>query len=139
MSEITSPYNKLHLTPSPTIQLSDCKTVNTTMEVKLKVNKGQVSIISQVLYQQLTGSFMYLSVLTKPDMIYKLKCKALSSTESEYVSVSEACRELMYLINLQYEVSNKMYIIGIFNDNQGARKLCPSPIFHKRTKHIDID
>jgi len=28
--------------------------------------------------------------------------------------------------------------ITIFNDNQGSHKLARNPVFHSRTKHIDV-
>lgn len=68
----------------------------------------------------------------------KQKCVALSSTELEYVGLSEACREELYLRSLQFKITNKMYTFSLFNDNQGAQILCANPVFHKRTKHIDI-
>lgn len=198
--------------------LNDCKTVDTPMEVKLNISKAEAGLNNHLPYQQLIGSLMYLSVLTRPDISYsisflsqfnnchanehweyakrvlkylkqtksygikyckegnseitgyvdadwasnsvdrrsytgmcfllsngaisweckKQKCIALSSTESEYISLSEACKEALYLKALQYEITNKMYTISLYNDNQGAQKLCANPVFHKRTKHIDI-
>lgn len=54
------------------------------------------------------------------------------------MALTEACKESIYLRNLQHEITNKMYPIAIYNDNQSALKLTANPIFHKRTKHIDI-
>jgi hypothetical protein len=68
----------------------------------------------------------------------KQKCIALSSTEAEYVAISEACKEAVYLRNLQYEITKTMYKITLHNDNQSAHKLLVNPIFHNRTKHIDV-
>lgn len=68
----------------------------------------------------------------------KQKCISLSSTEAEYVSISEACKEAVYLRNLQYEITKKMYKITLHNDNQSAHKLLVNPVFHNRTKHIDV-
>lgn len=68
----------------------------------------------------------------------KQKTVALSSTEAEYMGLSEACKEAVYLRSLQYEIANNMYTFKLFNDNQSAQKLTENPIFHKRSKHIDI-
>lgn len=68
----------------------------------------------------------------------KQKTVALSSSEAEYMALAEACKESLYLGNLQFEMTNKKYTIELFNDNQSALKLTQNPIFHKRTKHIDI-
>lgn len=68
----------------------------------------------------------------------KQKCIALSSTEAEYVSISEACKEAAYLRNLQYEVTKRMYCITLYNDSMSAQKLLLNPVFHNKTKHIDV-
>lgn len=68
----------------------------------------------------------------------KQKTVALSSTESEYMGIADACREAIYLHNLSMEIINESYTITIFNDNQGALRLSSSSSFNKRTKHIDI-
>lgn len=68
----------------------------------------------------------------------KQKCIALSSTEAEYVAISEACKEAVYLRNLQYEITKQMYQIILYNDNQSAHKLTANPVFHNRSKHIEV-
>ncbi|CAH2109078.1 unnamed protein product [Euphydryas editha] len=68
----------------------------------------------------------------------KQKCIALSSTEAEYVSISEACKEAVYLRNLQYEITKSMYKITLYNDSMSAQKLLLNPVFHNKTKHIDV-
>lgn len=64
---------------------------------------------------------------------------ALSSTEAEYMSISNAAREAVYLKRLLGELEGaeeKSVILNV--DNQGAMKLATNPVFHNRSKHIDI-
>lgn len=68
----------------------------------------------------------------------KQNCVALSSTEAEYIAISEASREAIYLYNLFGEFVGINSCITLYNDNQSAQKLCINPTFHKRAKHIDI-
>ncbi len=64
---------------------------------------------------------------------------ALSSTEAEYVALSEASREAMWLRHLYGELG---YIqkepILLLGDNDGSIAMARNPEFHKRTKHVDI-
>ena len=64
---------------------------------------------------------------------------ALSSTEAEYVALSEASREAMWLRNLFGELD---YIqkepILLLGDNDESIAMAKNPEFHKRTKHVDI-
>lgn len=63
---------------------------------------------------------------------------ALSSTEAEYISMSEASKEAIYLKNLLCEIVGNSEPIVLFNDSQSAQKLVSNPVFHRRSKHIDI-
>lgn len=63
---------------------------------------------------------------------------ALSSTEAEYISMSEASKEAIYLKNLLFEILGTSEPIMLYNDCQSAQKLVLNPIFHRRSKHIDI-
>lgn len=68
----------------------------------------------------------------------KQRTVALSSTEAEYMGLSEAAKEAIYLKSLLRELLGKSFTVALYNDNQGAQKLAYNPVFHKRTKHIDI-
>lgn len=65
---------------------------------------------------------------------------ALSSTEAEYMALSQASKEAVYLRNLVIELGITLHnnSIVLFNDNVGAQQLAKNPVHHPRTKHIDI-
>ena len=69
----------------------------------------------------------------------KQRSVALSSTEAEYVALTEAAKEATYLKGfletLGYE---RLSRVNIFCDNQGATMLALNNMYHPRTKHIDI-
>src|SRR5712691_831153 len=67
------------------------------------------------------------------------KRQALSSTEAEYVSLSEAAREACWLRSLYGELGllNEELPTRILGDNEGSISMTKKPQFHKRTKHID--
>lgn len=67
----------------------------------------------------------------------KQKTVSLSSTEAEYMAMSDACREakwLLYLVNELGITSNKP--INLCVDNEGAEALARNPSHHSRTNHI---
>lgn len=62
-----------------------------------------------------------------------------SSTEAEYIALSMASQEAVWLSRLLKNVGVKQEEpILIYEDNQGAIELSRKPKFHNRTKHIDI-
>lgn len=69
----------------------------------------------------------------------KQRTVALSSTEAEYIALTEAAKQASYiqrfLRELEYCGSD---IVTIFCDNIGARKIAENPVFYGRTKHIDV-
>lgn len=54
------------------------------------------------------------------------------------MAVSEAAKEAIYLKNLLYEITGVDRCITMYNDNMSAQKLAVNPLYHKRSKHIDI-
>lgn len=62
---------------------------------------------------------------------------ALSSTEAEYRSLSDATRELVRINTLLTDLRVKQHIpTTIFCDNESAIKFAYIPVFHQWTKHI---
>lgn len=68
------------------------------------------------------------------------KSVSLSTAEAEYVAASCATRELMWIQKFLTELNfiNSHCKTILFVDNQSAIKLIENPVFHKRTKHIDV-
>ncbi|UYV76700.1 hypothetical protein LAZ67_14001823 [Cordylochernes scorpioides] len=71
----------------------------------------------------------------------KQQTVTLSSTESEYIALCEAGKEAVYLRALLDEMGFGELLNGptvLKTDNQGAQQLARNPVYHARTKHIDI-
>lgn len=67
------------------------------------------------------------------------KSVSTSSTESEYIAACQAVKELVWIKQLVAELSSNQNIKAKFYmDNQSAIRLVKNPVFHKRTKHIDV-
>ena len=63
---------------------------------------------------------------------------ALSSVEAEYMALSDATRETLYVINLLQEFFNIETPVPIRIDNKGAGFIAENNVNNKRTKHIDV-
>ena len=64
---------------------------------------------------------------------------ALSSTEAEYVSLSYATQEVVWLRQLLSNIGFKQTEpTKLYEDNQGAIGLSKNPKLNSRTNHIDI-
>src|SRR6185437_12465403 len=63
-----------------------------------------------------------------------------SSTESEYKAMANATAELMWVQTLLKELEVKSpHAAKLWCDNLGAKYLSANPVFHARTKHIEVD
>ena len=63
---------------------------------------------------------------------------ALSTTEAEYIALSEAVKEGLWLKILMKDFGIKQSIVKIYCDNQSTILLLKNSQYHSRTKHIDI-
>lgn len=66
------------------------------------------------------------------------KVVALSTTEAEYIALSEASREAVWLKGICEELSFKQEAGEIHCDSQSAIYLAKNHMFHERTKHIQV-
>lgn len=72
-------------------------------------------------------------------MSMKQKSVALSTAEAEYIATSMACCEAVWLRKLFSEMfGHVLDTIVILCNNQSGIRLYENPVFHDRTKHIDI-
>jgi hypothetical protein len=66
------------------------------------------------------------------------KSVALSTTEAEYMAIAEAAKELVWLKNFMAELGIQQGDCVLHCDNQSAVHLAKNPVFHSRTKHIQM-
>lgn len=69
----------------------------------------------------------------------KQRCVALSSCEAEFMAATAAACQGVWLRNLLEQITNKKQgPVIIFVDNKSAIDLAKNPVFHGRSKRIDI-
>ncbi|XP_019196065.1 PREDICTED: uncharacterized protein LOC109189898 [Ipomoea nil] len=70
----------------------------------------------------------------------KQRTVARSSTEAEYKALADVAAEVTWLVSLLREIGFPPDSApGLWCDNLGATYLCANPVFHARTKHVEID
>lgn len=63
-----------------------------------------------------------------------------SSAESKYTSISQSTCEIMWVHHLLTEIGLEHPITVILQyDNQAALHIASNPVYHGRTKHIEVD
>ncbi|KAL9237818.1 hypothetical protein vseg_012322 [Gypsophila vaccaria] len=65
---------------------------------------------------------------------------ALSSTEAEYRAMTAATCEILWLKGLLEGIGIRIqYPVQLHYDNESAMHIANNPVYHERTKHIEID
>ena len=81
-------------------------------------------------------------MLTSGPISWKSKKQAsvsLSTTEAEYYALGIACQEAAWIQQICRELLMPMDgPIHLYSDNTGTVTLSDNPVFHSRSKHIDI-
>jgi hypothetical protein len=63
----------------------------------------------------------------------------LSTAEAEYIALSVAVREAVWLRKLLTDLfDHEMDSTIIYCDNQSCVKLSENPVFHDKSKHVEI-
>ena len=62
----------------------------------------------------------------------------MSTTEANYIVVSEACKEAIWLARLVGDLGISVEVPTLHCDSQSAIMLAKNPVFHAKTKHIDV-
>jgi len=65
-------------------------------------------------------------------------CVTQSTTEAEYVAAAEACKEAIWLSRLVVDLKITVEMPVLHCDSQSAIQLAKNPVFHAKTKHIDV-
>jgi hypothetical protein len=88
-----------------------------------------------------TGGFaVFLGANLVPWSARKQATVSRSSTEAKYKAVANAATEVMWIQTLLYELGIQApKTAKLWCDNIGAKYLFENPIFHARTKHIEVD
>jgi len=71
-------------------------------------------------------------------MLRAQKTVALSSTEAEYMALSDCSCQVVWMHTLLGELGYALRPIPICGDNQGSIFITSNPVTEKRSKHIDI-
>ena len=68
------------------------------------------------------------------------KCVTLSTTEAEYVAMSDVAKEVLFLRQVRRFMlpRERMPCILLFEDNEGAMQIAKHPISSSNSKHIDV-
>ncbi|KAM0037798.1 putative RNA-directed DNA polymerase [Helianthus debilis subsp. tardiflorus] len=69
----------------------------------------------------------------------KQRTVSQSSTESEYKAIADTVAELIWLKSLLHELGLVSKAPTLWCDNLGATYLSANPVFHARTKHVEVD
>ncbi|KAG8239994.1 hypothetical protein J437_LFUL019575 [Ladona fulva] len=85
-----------------------------------------------------TGFVIQLANLTFGWESIKQKSVALSSTEAEYLAMSNAVKEVCFIRNIFEELELNCDSISIYNDNQAAQHIVANELSLKCMKHIQV-
>jgi hypothetical protein len=96
---------------------------------------------SQIHQHSISGFAYFVGLGTVSWSVKKQPIITLSSTEAEYVALTHATKDVLWIHKILKEFSflhNLSLPTTLYCDNQGAIRLSKDATFHGRTKHIDV-
>nr|GFA39239.1 hypothetical protein [Tanacetum cinerariifolium] len=130
--------------------MENCDTVPTPMveQAKLKIDLvGQP--VAHTDYHNMIGSLMY-ATSSRPNIMFatcdklvcwsskKQNCVSISITESEYVTVSGCCAQVLWMRTQLTDYGFFYEKVPIYCDSKSAIAISCNPVQHTQTKHIDV-
>ncbi|RVX00083.1 Retrovirus-related Pol polyprotein from transposon RE1 [Vitis vinifera] len=146
-----------------------CKPAKTPMQPNMQLSQDDGELLTDPsMYRRLIGKLIYLTI-TRPDLTYSVNklsqflsqprrphLQAVyrilqyikgspgkvsrSSAEAEYRAMAHVTCELTWLIALLKDLGvPHTQPALLYCDNQAALHIAANPVFHERTKHIEID
>nr|GEU94809.1 retrovirus-related Pol polyprotein from transposon TNT 1-94 [Tanacetum cinerariifolium] len=141
------------------------KTVSTPIKTQKPLVKDEEADDMDVyLYSSMIGSLMYLTA-SRPDIMFAIytcsrksttggcqflgrrliswQCKketimATSTTEAEYVAATHCCGQVLWIHNQLLDYVFNFMNTKIYMDNESIICIVKNPVFHSKTKHIEI-
>ena len=62
----------------------------------------------------------------------------MSTTEAEYIAITEACKEVLWMKKFLQELGHEQEKFTLYYDTQSAIQLSKNSTFHSHSKHIDV-
>ncbi|GJT78107.1 ribonuclease H-like domain-containing protein [Tanacetum coccineum] len=119
-------------------------TASTPMETNKALTKDEDGEdVDTHLYRSMIGSLMYLTS-SRPDiMLISWQCKkqtvmANSTTKAEYITASHCCGQVLWIQNQMLDYGYNFMQTKIHVDNESVICVVKNPVYHSKTKHIEI-
>ncbi|GJZ12883.1 hypothetical protein Tco_0548113 [Tanacetum coccineum] len=90
----------------------------------------------KVVYHRYYAFLVHGCVISWKEMLQHVV--SLSTTEAEYVALTEVVKEVFWLRGFLEELGVERNAVAVNCDNQGAIHLSQNHVFHERTKHINV-
>nr|GEW38784.1 retrotransposon protein, putative, unclassified [Tanacetum cinerariifolium] len=137
--------------------MESCDPIGTPMEIKDKLDLDQNGTpVGFTKYRSMIGALMYLTS-SRPDIVHatclcaryqakptekhlkeKQDCKALSTPEAKYMSLSACCAQVLWMRTQLIDYGFHFNKIPIYYDSKSAIAISCNPVQHSRTKHIGV-
>ncbi|GJU81083.1 putative ribonuclease H-like domain-containing protein [Tanacetum coccineum] len=117
---------------------SSVRTASTPMETNKALTKDEDGEDVDVhLYRSMIRSLMYLTS-SRPDIMFSQNVVDNSTTEAEYIAASHCCGQVLWIQNQMLDYGYNFMQTKIHVDNESAICVVKNPVYHSKTKHIEI-
>ncbi|GKC11813.1 putative ribonuclease H-like domain-containing protein [Tanacetum coccineum] len=129
----------MYLTSSrPDIMFVVCSCARYQVNPKVSHLHAVKRIFSKLDRKSTTGGCQFIGSRLISWQCKKQTVVANSTTEAEYVAASSCCRQVLWIQNQLLDYGYNFLHTKIFIDNNSTICIIKNPVFHSKTKHIEI-